>query len=150
MKEKFSGIEEFKDIEIAYMRRTGAYGPGNNQLMDDFKAHLKEHNLLTDDSTILGIAMDDPIQTSPEKQRYDVGIIITDSEKKIDLPTRKIPDGRYAIFEVAHTVEGVSHFWENIQNLTSDLPVDNTKPIIERYASSKVSAHLCEFCVPVR
>ena len=56
-------IEEFKNIEIAYMRRVGKYGSENKQLMENFKAYLKENNLLKNDSTILGIAMDDPIQT---------------------------------------------------------------------------------------
>ncbi|KRK81244.1 DNA gyrase inhibitory protein [Leuconostoc mesenteroides subsp. mesenteroides] len=143
-------IEEFKGIDIAYMRRIGKYGPENKQLMEDFKAYLKQNNLFKNDTTILGIAMDNPIQTPAEKQRYDVGIIISDGEKQFDLPTRKIANGHYAIFEVTHTTEGVSRFWKNIQNLTINLPIDNTRPIIERYSFSKVSLHLCEFCIPLR
>lgn len=143
-------IEEFKNIEIAYMRRIGKYGSENKQLMENFKAYLKENNLLKNDSTILGIAMDDPIQTPSEKQRYDVGIIITDGDKQFNIPTRQIPNGRYAIFEVKHTTEDVSSFWQNIQNLTANFPADNTKPIIERYSFPKVSSNLCEFCVPLR
>lgn len=132
------------------MRRIGKYGPENKQLMENFKAYLKQNNLFKNDTTILGIAMDNPIQTPAEKQRYDVGIIISDGEKQFDLPTRKITNGHYAIFEVTHTTEGVSRFWKNIQNLTINLPIDNTRPIIERYSFSKVSLHLCEFCIPLR
>lgn len=132
------------------MRRVGKYGPENKQLMENFKAYLKVNNLFKNDTTILGIAMDNPTQTPEEKQRYDVGIIIPDGEKQFDLPTRKITNGRYAIFEVTHTTEGVSRFWKNIQNLTIKLSIDNSKTIIERYSFSKVSLHLCEFCIPLR
>ena len=58
-------IEKMGDMQIAYMRRTGGYGEGNRQLMEQFKRYLREHALLQEDTTILGIALDDlksPIQ----------------------------------------------------------------------------------------
>ena len=67
-----------------------------------------------------------------------------------DLPIRNIDSGHYAIFEVPHAENDVANFWKNIDTLTSDLPVDYTKPIIERYAFSKISLHLCEFCIPLK
>ena len=143
-------IEEFKDIKIAYIRRTGKYGAGNKQLMEKLKKYLKNNALFKDDTTILGIALDNPLSTPENEQRYDVGIIITGRKKHCDLPIRSIDSGRYAIFEVAHTEHDVSDFWENIEILTSDLSVDYTKPIIERYAFSKILLHLCEFCVPLK
>lgn len=143
-------IEEFKDIKIAYMRRTGRYGVENKQLMEVFKNYLKINDLFKNDTTILGIALDNPLLTPENEQRYDVGIIITGRKKHCDLPIRSIDNGRYAIFEVAHTEHDVSDFWENIEILTSDLSVDYTKPIIERYAFSKISLYLCEFCVPLK
>ncbi|KAF0371387.1 DNA gyrase inhibitory protein [Pediococcus acidilactici] len=143
-------IEEFKDIKIAYMRRVGKYGPENKQLMENFKAYLKEKHLFIKDMTILGIALDNPMTTPIGKQRYDVGIIITDRTKNFGLPSRKISDGLYSIFEVAHTKAGVLNFWKNISSLTNNLPVDDSKPIIERYSSSKISSHVCEFCIPLK
>ena len=56
-------IEEFKDISIAYMRRTGKYGSGNKILMENFKEYLREENLLDQNSIILGIALDNPAIT---------------------------------------------------------------------------------------
>ena len=56
-------IEEFKNITIAYMRRTGSYGPENKILMENFKEYLKEKHLLDQDSVILGIALDNPAFT---------------------------------------------------------------------------------------
>ena len=143
-------IEEFEDIKIAYMRRVGKYGLENKHLMETFKAYLKTKGLLKKETTILGIALDNPMYISEERQRYDVGIIISNKESKYDLPVRNIANGRYAIFEVEHTEESVSDFWKNIQTLTADLSIDVSKPIIERYAFSKISSNLCEFCIPLK
>ena len=137
-------IETFQGITIAYMRRIGAYGPENRQLMEKLKAFLAQHDLLK--STILGIPLDDPTITPAEQLRYDVGLIVP-VHAVIPLPTRSIDDGTYAVFEVQHTQQGVSSFWQNIGQLT--LSIDNTKPIIERYSSQKIAEHLCEFCIPI-
>jgi DNA gyrase inhibitor GyrI len=137
-------IETFQGITIAYMRRIGAYGPENRQLMEKLKAFLAQHDLSK--STILGIPLDDPTITPAEKLRYDVGLVVP-ANATIPLPTRNIDDGTYAVFEVQHTQQGVSSFWQNIGQLT--LSIDNTKPIIERYSSQKIVEHLCEFCIPI-
>ena len=65
-------IEEFEDIKIAYMRRVGKYGLENKHLMETFKAYLKAKGLLKKETTILGIALDNPMYISEERQRYDV------------------------------------------------------------------------------
>ena len=137
-------IETFQGVTIAYMRRIGAYGPENRQLMEKLKAFLAQHDLSK--STILGIPLDDPTITPAEQLRYDVGLIVP-VHAVIPLPTRSIDDGTYAVFEVQHTQQGVSSFWQNIGQLT--LSIDNTKPIIERYSSQKIVEHLCEFCIPI-
>ena len=137
-------IETFQGVTIAYMRRIGAYGPENRQLMEKLKAFLAQHDLLK--STILGIPLDDPTITPAEQLRYDVGLIVP-ARAAIPLPIRSIDDGTYAVFEVQHTQQGVSSFWQNIGQLT--LSIDNTKPIIERYSSQKIVEHLCEFCIPI-
>ena len=97
-------IEEFRNIRIAYMRRTGEYGIKNKELMETFKAYLRDKNLLSVDSTILGIALDDPGSIDKNSLRYDVGLVVTGNEN-IGLDVRKIPDGRYAVFEIPHTAE---------------------------------------------
>ena len=137
-------IETFQGVTIAYMRRTGAYGPENRQLMENLKAFLAQHGLLHEKSTILGIPLDNPANIPAEQLRYDVGLIVP-ANATIPLPTRSIDDGTYAVFEVQHTQQGVSSFWQNIGQLT--LSIDNTKPIMERYSSQKIAEHLCEFCI---
>ena len=142
-------IEKLEDLQIAYMRRTGGYGEGNRQLMERFKRYLRVNGLLRADTTILGIALDDPARTPEDRQRYDVGVVLTGMAEPRGLPVRAIDDGRYAVFEIPHTEEGVSNFWRDLQELTAGLPLDPARPVIERYAFQKVSAHRCEFCVPL-
>ena len=105
-------IEKLEDMQIAYMRRTGGYGEGNRQLMERFKRYLRANGLLRADTTILGIALDDPARTPEDRQRYDVGVVLTGGEGPCGLPARTIAGGRYAVFEVPHTEEGVSVFGE--------------------------------------
>lgn len=61
-------IEEFRDIKIAYMRRVGKYGLENRHLMDTFKAYLKAKDLFKEEAAILGIALDNPMYVSEERQ----------------------------------------------------------------------------------
>ena len=142
-------IEIFKNITIAYMRNVGEYGPENEQLMQDFKDYLKNNHLFNDNITILGIVMDNPAVTPADQLRYDVGLIINQNQD-IDLDTRNIDDGNYAVFETVHTKEGVMDFWKNLPQMTEHLLVDYSKPIIERYAMDKVKNQLCEFCIPLK
>lgn len=142
-------IEEFENIKIAYMRRGGEYGKENKKLMEIFKEYLKENRLFDENTVLVGIALDNPAETPATMQRYDVGIIVRD-ELDYDLPIREIANGEYAIFEVPHTKEDIMHFWKNIQNITANLPVDTSKPIIERYSNYKINSQLCEFCIPLK
>ena len=142
-------IETFEGVRIAYLRRTGRYGAGNRRLMEELKSRLKAKDLFRADTAILGIALDDPARTPEDQQRYDVGVVLTDTAEPDGLPVRAIDDGRYAVFEIPHTEEGVSNFWRDLQELTAGLPLDPARPVIERYAFQKVSAHRCEFCVPL-
>ncbi|MFR1599056.1 MAG: GyrI-like domain-containing protein, partial [Coprobacillus cateniformis] len=99
-------IEEFKNVTMIYMRHVGEYGLKNKELMETFKQFLKDNHLLNDQSVILGIALDNPQIVPADQLRYDVGLIVDETENDI-LPSRLIDDGKYAIFEVPHTAQGV-------------------------------------------
>ena len=142
-------IEEFENVKIAYMRRVGEYGKENKKLMEIFKEYLKENRLFDENTVLVGIALDNPAETPATMQIYDVDIIVRD-ELDYDLPIREIANGEYAIFEIPHTKEDIMHFWKNIQNITANLPVDTSKPIIERYSNYKINSQLCEFCIPLK
>jgi len=51
-------IEEFRNIKIAYVRRTGAYGSENQKLMENFKAYLNPH------ARTLGTTINETVQTA--------------------------------------------------------------------------------------
>ena len=95
------------------------------------------------------IALDDPESVDKNNLRYDVGLIVT-GNVNMGLDVREIPDGMYAVFEIPHTAEAVSEFWNNLSSLLGKLPIDWSKPIVERYNSTKISNHLCEFCIPLK
>ena len=59
-------MEEMEAVEIAYLRRTGPYGPENRQLMERLKAFLKERGRMESGTVLLGIALDDPSRTPPD------------------------------------------------------------------------------------
>lgn len=142
-------IESFNNVCIAYMRRNGSYGIENEKLMEDFKAYVKQQNLLQEDSVLFGIALDDPTNTPPHKQRYEVGILLKKNQT-CSLPKHALEDGNYAVIEVAHTQEGVMEFWQNLQTYIKDFDVAVEKPILERYAMDLVKQHVCEFCIPLK
>ena len=71
-------IKELPEVKLIFIRRTGAYGPENQQLMETFKAWLKENDLFNEATTILGIAQDNPETTVPENCRYDVGLVVSE------------------------------------------------------------------------
>lgn len=142
-------IEVFHNITIGYMRHIGPYGPQNQILMQTFKDFLQREHLFNGKTVILGIALDNPKSIPVHQLRYDVGIII-DEHMKTTLNIRKIDDGSYAVFEVTHTEQAIRSFWNDIASLISDLPVDDRKPIIERYSAEKISRRQCEFCIPLK
>lgn len=100
-------------------------------------------------TVLLGIALDDPSRTPPDRCRYDAGIIIREGER-LPLDTRRVRGGRYAVFEIPHTEREVSRFWEDLERLTAGLPVDRASPVLERYSAEKVALHWCEFCIPLK
>lgn len=143
-------IKQISETPIAYLRNTGPYGEGNEKLMTEFKRLLAKENQLTDQSVILGIALDNPATTVPDRQRYEVGLVVKANTEIPELAYRVLPTGTYAIIEVPHTVEGVTGFWRNLAEWTKELSVDWEQPIIERYAAVKLDQHRCEFCVPLK
>lgn len=146
-------IEEFSQIKIIYMRRIGAYGTENIELMETFKKWLKDKNLFNKDSVILGIAQDNPSITSSENCRYDVGLIVPtfDVIEKSNIELGHIHDGKYAVFTIEHTAEAINKAWQLIASDLSEMgySIDGTRPILERYSVRTVDNHLCEICVPI-
>jgi AraC family transcriptional regulator len=150
-------IEELPGYRIAYMRRIGAYGPDNVQLMQKLKKWAITRDLLGGSSMILGIAHDDPDVTPAERCRYDACIVIPkEYELEKDINESVFPGGRYAVFKVDHTAEAISGAWDDIFSVwlpDSGYQMDS-RPLFERYIGAAVDIKIepvsCEICIPVK
>lgn len=146
-------IELLPTLNIVYMRRTGAYGPENNALMQCFKAWVKDNGLFSDDCVVLGIALDDPTSTPPKECRYDTCLIVKNDFEYDDrlVLKGKLDHGIYAVLKIPHTAEAVAKAWSDgfSEVVVRGFSLDPTRPIIERYKKALVDKGFCEICVPI-
>lgn len=148
--------ELMPDLELIYIRRTGAYGPENIGLMETFKKWADKYDLLTDEAILLGIPHDDPSMTPADECRYDVGLI---SESFNEAPVKLVqelsltsyPAGKYVVLTIPHTIEALAYAWAHVftKLLDSGYSLDSSRPAFERYRILLVNNHLCELCVPI-
>lgn len=147
-------IEEMPFYRIAYIRRLGAYGAENVLIMEKLKTWAKSSGLYDENSIILAIPHDNPQTVKAEDCRYDACITISDNYSitdENDVSDGKVAGGRYAVFRVEHTAEGLQEAWTDIfpELERKNVFLDISKPIIERYQVKMVNNHFCEICVPV-
>ncbi|HEY5555582.1 GyrI-like domain-containing protein [Acetobacterium sp.] len=146
-------VEMMPEYEIAYIRKIGSYGLGNIQTMEKLKTWAMANALLNDESIILGIPWDNPETTKPEDCRYDACLIVEKDQliNYNDVKKGKICEGEYAVFDIEHTAEAVEKAWHELFMELSihGYKMDDSKPIMERYANKMVKNHKCEICVPI-
>ncbi|WP_052401087.1 GyrI-like domain-containing protein [Oceanobacillus jeddahense] len=147
-------IEQISDLPIVYMRRTGAYGEENQQLMAAFKHWMtynntSQDNLLTDSAIILGIIHDDPALVSPEACRYDTALVLSEQQEIDDACVQKgmLQGGNYAVFTIDHTAEAMNRAWQDIFTELTEAcyQLDEARPIIERYTKSMLENTFVKF-----
>ncbi|EJP6473537.1 GyrI-like domain-containing protein [Clostridium botulinum] len=112
-------IEMIPSYKIAYIRRTGSYGLGNVQIMEQFKNWAREKNLFNKSSIILGIAQDNPKLTEAKYCRYDTCLVVSD-EFKVDnkyINFGKTMGGKYCVFKISHSVDAMQKAWIEILSL---------------------------------
>lgn len=145
--------EVLQPCSVLYMRRIGAYGKENTQLMARFKDWLKAHHLYDFHTVILAIPLDDPSTTVASQCRYDVCIPKEHNLTYIPHPiaTRTIPGGTYAVFQIHHTVQAMQSAWQNCFDTLNALgyQLDPSRSAIERYYTALIELHRCELCIPI-
>ncbi|WP_434302282.1 AraC family transcriptional regulator [Clostridium botulinum] len=146
-------IEMIPSYKIAYIRRTGPYGSGNVQIMEQLKSWAREKSLFNENSIILGIAQDNPQLTKAKDCRYDTCLVVWD-EFKVDnkyINFGKTMGGKYCVFKIGHTVDAMQKAWMKIFSELSKInyEFDDRRPILERYAMQMINKHYCEICVPI-
>lgn len=147
-------VEEIPSYRIAYIRRLGAYGVGNVQVMENLKAWAKAKNLFGKPSVILAIPHDNPQIAKEENCRYDACITIPDSYNMADeenVSEGKVSGGKYAVFQVEHTGDALQKAWMQIfsELQSKNIFLDENRPIFERYQFKMANNHFCEICVPI-
>ncbi|MFD1065592.1 AraC family transcriptional regulator [Oceanobacillus locisalsi] len=152
-------IEQISDLPIVYMRRIGAYGKENNQLMAAFKHWMiynnaSKGNLLTDNAVILGIIWDNPTLVPSEACRYDTALVLSSQQEINDECVQQsiLQGGSYAVFTIEHTADALTRAWETIfsELAVAGHQLDESKPILERYVKSMLDKHVCEICLPIQ
>lgn len=144
-------IEDLLSTPMVYMRRTGAYGEGNFQLMQKMKAWIQIQNLENDRGVIYGIPQDNPGNTPPSQCRYDVCFVTDGVFEDGAIQRGMLPEGRYLVCEIPHTADVVQRFWGSIREVleNANLKMDARRPTLERYQFALVEKGVCEICIPV-
>lgn len=145
--------ETIEPSVVLLMRRVGAYGPENRQLMNRMKGWISSHGLRDRQTTLLGIPWDNPSMTRAEECRYDVCMLW---DKKMIPQTDEVvlgqfSGGMYVVFLLEHTAEAVQAAWSGYSATLPALEftLDASRPVMERYRKELVDRHLCELCVPI-
>lgn len=145
-------VEEIPNYRIAYLRRTGPYGPENKDVMERLKIWAKEKDLLKEDSILFAIAQDNPEVIPPEQCRFDACLVIPEDYKLEDeiIMEGKLSRGKYVVFKVRHTAQDLQKAYAEIFPILqrSGYQIKN-KPIIEKYEGKMVKNDYCEICIPV-
>lgn len=143
--------ENIAALPIVYMRRTGAYGPKNFELMENMKQWLRRNNAWSNAGTIYAIAQDNAATTPPEQCRYDVCFVTDETFNDSAVCSGTLPGGEYLVFRIPHSSEAVQQFWGTIGEAlaSAGATMDESRPILERYQIQLVEQGECEFCLPV-
>lgn len=145
-------VENITAQPIVYMRQTGPYGGAQNfQLMENMKQWIRNHNLWNDTGIIYGIPQDNAAVTPPGQCRYDVCFVSEIKFRDNWIHHGTLPSGMYLVFEVFHTADEVTRFWETISEIMAQekQQIDESRPVLERYKTELVEKGFCEFCVPI-
>ncbi|WP_125591290.1 AraC family transcriptional regulator [Companilactobacillus jidongensis] len=143
-------IEHLPSTKIVYFRRIGEYGIENKYLMQSFKKWVKKEGLFQD-SSILGIALDDPQNTPVNDCRYDACLITDKTNFNNNVKQRTLVNGSYAVFKLIHTEKVINEFYDNMVQIINknQLNVDD-RPIVERYQPKLVNQGYCEILIPIK
>lgn len=144
-------------VHIAYLRYTGPYGPDVGRFWKHTVAPWMATNDLMGRERV-GISLDDPSVTKPEKCRYDAGVVSPEGEVLSGKPNHKvIPGGRYACLAFEGTVADMPRAWDTLLREwlpRSGLQLD-ARPFFEWYGAGARYDHetgvlSCDICIPVK
>ncbi len=90
-------VKTLQPQRVAYMRHTGPYDTAH-QIWRHFRARLKKDGLPRKDTLLIGVPMDNPKITPPEKLRYDACVTVDEKYvAKRPVRVRTIAGGDYVV-----------------------------------------------------
>ncbi|AXA89792.1 GyrI-like domain-containing protein [Massilia sp. YMA4] len=149
-------IVERNPVHVAYLRKTGPYGPELGRFWGEVVyPWMATNNLLG--LPRYGICLDDPTVTAPEQCRYDAAVEVPPERLLSGNPMRTVvPGGQYAVHRFRGPVEQVAGAW---LALTRDwLPASglqlDARPFVEHYPPDAAydpatGVFEAELCMPV-
>lgn len=146
-------IKRIEKRKVLYLTRIGPYSPENRQLMEKFKAGLRERQLLQEDSEILALIHDDSQVVLPELCRYDVGLFVSSCKENQweELSTMVIPESDFSVFRTVHTASAIVEVMQMMKAriAAQGFQIHSQMPIIECYRQVDVQKDCCEIQVPI-
>lgn len=151
-----ASIVERNPVHVAYLRKTGPYGPELGRFWGEtVYPWMATNNLLG--LPRYGICLDDPTVTAPQQCRYDAAVEVAPDRMLSGNPMRTvIPGGRYAVHKFRGPVDEVPGAW---LALTRDwLPASglqlDARPFVEHYPPDAMydpatGIFEAELCMPV-
>ncbi|MBO0419408.1 GyrI-like domain-containing protein [Vagococcus fluvialis] len=144
-------IEKIQNQPFYYLRRVGAFGVENYQLMAKLKEIVENQNIMDSQTVIYGIPQ---VKETIDKVIYDVGFITNKQVESEELQQGELLAGDYVIIETSHTEKSVAELWQKLTAAAfyeeQGIHYDESRFIMERYRKELVENGRCEFCVPVK
>jgi len=149
-------IVERLPVRVAYLRYTGPLGePLGRFWRNTVAPWLADHGLV--DCPRYGVLVDDPMQTPPEKCRYDAAVELPPGLSLPDAEEVSLRGGRYAVTYFKGSAAEIGPAWQAFIAEVLAHPssrVDDSRPPLEhlpRGASFDVRSGVfaCELCLPV-
>jgi AraC family transcriptional regulator len=150
-------ITDRPPIKVAYRRYTGPFGePLGKFWRNTVAPWLASHEL--SDCPRYGVALDNPMNTPPEKCRYDCCVALPPGLTLTDASEATIPGGRYAITRFKGTSAQIGAAWGafiGACDANATHPVDLQRPPLEHYPrgaafETRTGVFACELCLPLR
>lgn len=149
-------ILERQAVKVAYWRYTGPAGQPIGRFWRAIVVpQLADHGLL--DCPRYGVAVDNPMNTAPEKCRYDACVELPRGLEISGVEQTTIPGGRYAVAHFKGTSAEIGAAWDEFIGtaLSSHADsMDSGRPAFECYPRGacfdpKTGIFACELCLPL-
>jgi len=149
-------ITQRQPVRVAYLRYTGPFGePLGRFWRSTVTPWLAEHGML--DCPRYGVTLDNPMNTPPEKCRYDACVELAPGMTLPDAGETLIPGGRHAVTHFKGTGADIGAAWGAFVGETLGNPANRLDPArhpFEHYPRGasfdvKTGVFSCELCLPL-